>query len=64
MKIVLSAQRSARHQQPRLLGRHRVGVDDPKIHPGDPIRVQVGILLDRDGGGDRQATAARHRPAG
>jgi hypothetical protein len=54
MQVTLGAERPARHQQPRLLGHHHVGVDDPEIHPGDPTRVQVVVLLDGDGGGDRQ----------
>jgi hypothetical protein len=29
-------------------------VDDAKVHPGQPVRIQVVVLLDGDSGGDRQ----------
>jgi hypothetical protein len=54
MQPVLGAERPPRHQQPRLLGGDRVGMDDPQVHPGHPTpRIQV-MVLDRHRGGDRQ----------
>jgi hypothetical protein len=50
---VLGAERPPRHQQPRLLGDDRVGMDDAKVDPGHPTRIQV-MALDRHRGGDRQ----------
>jgi hypothetical protein len=49
----LGAQRPPGDQQPGLLGDDRVGVDDAKVDPGNPTWIQI-MLLDRDGGGDRQ----------
>jgi hypothetical protein len=54
MEVVLGAQRPPRHQHAGVLGHHRIRVDDPKIHACDPVLVQVVVLLDGDGGGDRQ----------
>jgi hypothetical protein len=51
MKIALRAKCPTRHQQPRLLGDHRVGMDDAKVDPCHPARIQA-VLLDGDGGGD------------
>jgi hypothetical protein len=54
VEVVLGADGSPRHQQACLLGDHGVGVDDAKVDSGHPIGVQVVVLLDGDGGGDRQ----------
>jgi hypothetical protein len=53
VEVVLGAEGSPRHQQTRLLGDDRVGVDDAKVHPRHPARVQF-VVLDGDGSGDRQ----------
>jgi hypothetical protein len=49
----LSPQRPPGDQQGGVLGDDRVRVDDAEVDPGNPARVQI-MLLDRDGGGDRQ----------
>ena len=49
----LGPDRPPRHQQARLVGDHRVGVDDAKIHPCHPMGVQV-VVLNGHGGGDGQ----------
>jgi hypothetical protein len=66
VQVALGPDGPPRHQQPSVLGHDRVGVDDPKINPGHPTRIQV-VLLDGDGGGDRQPQPPtigqqRHRP--
>ena len=49
----LGSDRPARYQQACLLGDHRERVDDAKVYPGQPTRVQV-VLVDGHGGGDGQ----------
>jgi hypothetical protein len=66
MQVALGPQRPPRHQQPRPLGHHRIGMDDAKVHPRHPAGIQI-MLLDGDGGGDRQPQPPtlgqqRHRP--
>jgi hypothetical protein len=51
--VALGADRPPRPQQPRLLSHHRIRMNDAKVYPCHPPRVQV-VLLDGDGGGDRQ----------
>jgi hypothetical protein len=57
MQVALGAKRPARHKQARLPGDHRIGMDDAKIHSSHPARVQV-VLVDGDGGGDREPKLA------
>ena len=54
MEIDLGPDGPPRDQQPRVLGDDRVGVDDAKIDPRHPTGSPVVVLLDGDGGGDRQ----------
>ena len=53
VEVALGAERPSRHQEPGLRGGDRVRMDDAKIDTGDPIGIEI-LLLDRDGGGDRQ----------
>jgi hypothetical protein len=53
VQVALGAERPPRDQQPGALGDNGVGVDDAKVDPGHPTWVQV-VVLDGDGGGDRQ----------
>jgi hypothetical protein len=53
MQITLGAKCPTRDQQPRLPGDHRVGMDDAKVYPCHAARAPA-VLLDRDGGGDRE----------
>jgi len=54
VQVGLGAECPARDQQPGVLGDDRLGVEDPQVHSCDSGRVQVVVLLDGDGGGDRQ----------
>jgi hypothetical protein len=56
VQVAIGAKRPPRDEQPRVLGGDRVGVDDPKIHPGDAARVKITVLHG-DGGGNRQPQA-------
>ena len=42
-QVAVGADRPPRHQQPRGLGYHGIGVDDPKVHPSDPTLVHVMV---------------------
>jgi hypothetical protein len=48
----LGPDRPARYQQGGLVGDHRVGVDDAKVHTGYPTGIQL-VLVDGNGGGHR-----------
>jgi hypothetical protein len=50
---VLGTDGAARDQQSGLPADNRIRVDDAKVHPCDPIGIQV-VLLDGHRGGDRQ----------
>jgi hypothetical protein len=49
----LGPDRPPRYKQGCVLGDHRVGVDDAKVHAGHLTRVQV-VMVDGYGGGDGQ----------
>jgi hypothetical protein len=53
VQIVLSTNRAARDQQPRLLADNRIWMDNAEVHSRNSIGVQI-MLLDRNGGGDSQ----------
>jgi hypothetical protein len=60
VEIALGAERPPRHQEPGPRGGDRVRMDNAKIDTGDPIGIDV-LLLDRDGGGDRQPQSSAVR---
>jgi hypothetical protein len=53
VQVSLGAERPPRDKQADVLGHHRVGMDDAKVHSRHPARVQVAAL-DGDGRSDRQ----------
>jgi hypothetical protein len=55
MQVAFGADCPSRHQQPGVLGDNRVWMDDANVHPGDSALVPMVVVLDGDGGGDRQA---------
>ena len=54
VQVAFGPQSPTRHQQPLILGDDRIRMNDPKVHPRHPIRIQVAVMLDGDGGGDSQ----------
>jgi hypothetical protein len=57
VQVALGAERATGHQEAGLLGDDRIGMDDAEIDTGDPLGVEV-MLVDGDGGGDRQPQLA------
>jgi hypothetical protein len=57
MQVAFGAECATGHQERGILGDDRIRMDDAEIDTGNPIEVEV-MLVDRDGGGDRQPQLA------